>query len=194
MRILEIPFDPHTIIGPADELHERSSGLHLSRIYADLENTVSPRDSDFTEDDLTWYRAMGFLWEWTIERAFNRGLLIPHCVRPGEFMVDGIIGSPDLLDVSVDPVVVIDTKATFKSTNKSDRLEKFFWSWLVQLKGYCRMVGTTRARLLILHVCGDYRPPRPKVRQFDIEFSPTEIQENWFMIAAHARKRGWLPQ
>ena len=192
MRIVEIPFDPHQVIGPADELHARSGGLHLSKVYADLEDTVSPRDNGMTEDDLTWYRMIGFLWEWVIERAFNRGLLIPHCVRPGEFTVDGITGSPDLLDVSVDPVVVIDTKATFKSTNKSDRLEKFFWSWLMQLKGYCYMVETTRARLLILHICGDYRPPRPRVRRFDIDFSPTEIQENWAMLTAHARKRGWL--
>ncbi len=194
MKITEIPFDPHTIIGPADEDAPRSAGLHLSKIYADLDRTVGGKmqNSDMTEEDLTWYRALGFLWEWTIERAFNRGLLVPHCVRPGEFNVDGITGSPDLVDVAADPWIVIDTKATFKSSWKSDSLEKFFWTWLVQLQGYCRMVNTTRARLLILHICGTYKPPRPLVRQFDIEFSPVEIAENWAMIVNHAKKRGWL--
>lgn len=198
MKVTEIPVDPHSILGPADELHVRTTGpgtIHLSAIYADLEKSSGmkgQRNDQLTEEELTWYRAIGFIWEWVIERAFNRSLLQPIGVRPGEMRRDGIIGSPDLIEVASDPWVVIDTKATFKASWKGDNLEKFFWTWLVQLKGYCAMAHTTRARLLILFVCGTYKPPRPIVRRFDIEFTQMEVDDNWMVIVSHARRRGWI--
>lgn len=198
MKVTEVSFDPHCIIGPADApgsgLAPRSSGPHLSQIYRDLELTIgAAKSNDLTEDELTYYRSTGFIWEWVIERAFATGLMVPDSFRPGEQALDGITGSPDLICTSTDPWTVIDTKATTRSWYKSDNLEKYFWSWTVQLKGYCKLMDTNLARLLILHVNGDYKPPRPKVRQLNLEFNAIEINDNWSMVVRHAIKRGWLP-
>lgn len=199
MKITETKFDPHSITGPATDadsgLGPRSHGpgiLHLSTIYQDLDLTVTPRDNDLSEEELQYYRSVGFIWERVMDEAFARALVLSNTWHTGEVERDGITGSPDLVDATTLPWTVVDTKATWRSAWKSDQLEKFFWSWLVQLRGYCHMLDTHKARLLILHVNGDYKPPRPRVKQLEIEFSAMEIRDNWSMVVNHAIRKGWL--
>jgi hypothetical protein len=54
------------------------------------------------------------------------------------------------------------------------------------------MVETDRARLVVLCINGDWRPPRPRIRQLELTFSPTEIRDNWNMLVRHPCQRGWL--
>lgn len=200
MHVTELEFDPKLILGPADQLVRdgmdanlgpRSPGLHLSQVYYDIEETVDgPRDSNMSEKELAVYRAGGFLWEHAFNLALTQSLVTDDCIRPGEFKCDGIIGSPDLIEQST--WTVIDTKMTWKSSNKLDNLEKNFWSWLIQLKGYCRMVDSLQARLIVFCVNGNYAPPRPTCRCLNLTFTCREIQDNWVMITGHARKRGWI--
>jgi len=198
MVVTEVQFDPRQILGPADtdkHLAPRSKGLHLSQIYDDLQQSARGMvigQDKLTSEELQWYRSVGYVWERVVDDAFAKCLLSPNCVRLGEVTVDGITGSPDLVDLSSDDWVVVDTKATFKSSRKLDDLEKNFWTWTVQLKGYCYMVKATRARLLVMHICGNYAPPRPIVKQLELEFTQEELQQNWNVLVAHARRRKWL--
>lgn len=197
MKYWEEKFDPLLVLGPADEAFragdqsmQRSPGLHLSTIYQDIVQTIDPPDNTMTEQELQHYRAGGFLWERVMSAALAGSLQTEDIVRPGEFTKDGIIGSPDLLDLP--QWVIIDTKCTWRSAAKLDNIEKFFWVWLVQLKGYCSMVDTCRAQLLVMFVNGDYRPPRPCIRRMNFEFTRRELSDNWLMLVNHAANRGWL--
>lgn len=190
MKVTESKFDIMTVLGPADFQHDRSSGLHLSQIYFDIENTAAPKNNNFTPDELQHYRAMGFMWEWVVSKAMAQSLEYSDLMRPGEVTHEGVIGSPDLIHIPT--WTVVDTKATWRSLYKLDNLEKFFWSWLVQLKGYCRMMETNKARLLVFGINGNYRPPVPQTRRLDIEFTSLEIKDNWSMLMQHARRRGWI--
>lgn len=191
MQVSEIAIDPATILGPADLQHERTRDrVHLSAIYRDLEDQFVKRDNTLSEEELNAYRSMGFMWEWMVEKALAEGLQDWACFRPGEVELDGIVGSPDLVDFNCDTVV--DTKATWRSSRKLDALEKHFWPWLVQLKGYCKMLRFRKGRVLVFCVNGDYKPPRPRIRCFNLEWTQREIDENWLMVVGHARRRGWI--
>lgn len=202
MRITELQFDPKLILGPADQivrdgadanLGPRSSGLHLSQIYQDIERTISPKDEEdakFSPQDLEFYRSMGFMWERVLANSLADGVSGPNLIRPGEFQRDGITGSPDLVDIT--SWTVVECKATWRSMRKLDNMHKFFWLWLVQMQGYCYILDTPRARLVAFFVNGDWRPPMPRVRVQEFEFTHREMIENWQMITGHARNRGWL--
>lgn len=191
MKVAELHFDPKWVTGPAEQLGlvRSSATLHLSQIYHDLEESASPREP-MDEQQMNLYRAGGFVWEQVLHVGFIHSNLSARYVRPGEVMVDGIVGSPDLLDL--DTGAVVDSKFTWRSMRKLDNIEKWFWIWLVQLKGYCRMVGTNKAELWVFFACGDWAPPVPRIRRLGLEFSDQEIKENWDMLVEHARRRGWL--
>lgn len=203
MRVEQIPFDPTTVRAQADttqdgrRLPPRSAGLHLSDIYKDLEETLGKKYREMGEEQRHSYFSIGYLFEHVVGLALGLALADATTVRPGEFNRDGITGSPDLVDLSnPDRWVVVETKATYLSYNKmgddAKGLGGEFWAWKVQMAGYCYMVGTTDVRLKVVFLCGDYRPPRPLFRQWNITFSERELAENWSMIKSHARKRGWL--
>lgn len=192
-------FPPARIVGPADygasqgTLTPRSSGLHVSQIYRDLERTIMAQKKerrDLTQDELSWYAAGGYLWEHVFSVAMADSFRNAEIVRPGEFMVDGIIGSPDNWDIRTGRVV--ETKATWLSSRKLDSLEKHFWVWLVQMQGYCRLLDTTEAELYVFFVNGNYAPPMPIGRALTLSWTRAEIDENWEMLKRHARKRKWL--
>lgn len=195
----KIEFDPKTIMGPADrgkaegKVAGRSPGLHLSQIYGDLEASWRKRmEPEMTEEELEFYRAGGWVWETIWSSAMAECLRTGEIVRPGEFMVDGVIGSPD--NLRVDPWRVIETKCTWKSVRKWDTcpMEKWFWVWTVQVKGYCRMVGTREVELYAMFTNGDYRGSGPQTRAVLMKFEQLEIDENWGMLMGHAKRRGWV--
>lgn len=186
-------FTPDRVTGPADDgavLPPRSAGLHLSQIYGDIERTLDPSLSLMGDDELAWYRNGGFLWERTWARAMADSFTRGDIIRPGEVYKDGIIGSPDNIDLAT--WRVIETKCTWKSSNKFELLEKWFWVWLVQIKGYCWMVDSVEADLFVMFVNGNYRGSGPQVKAVRLKFAPIELAENWEMIKRHARNRGWL--
>lgn len=172
---------------------ERSDTLHLSTIYKDMEETMFQnrvRKGEVTEDELAWYGAGGFLWEHVYGMAHREALEREDLVRPGEMYLDGITGSPDLVDLI--NWRLIELKFRWMSAWKFDQLEKYFWLELVQVKGYCKMAGMNEAELWVFFVNGDYRPPRPNVRGNLLTFSDQEIDESWGVILQHARRKGWL--
>lgn len=198
MIVTELPFDAATAMkSEAEQLDlARSPGLHLSTIYNDIQQEWERRQP-MDERDLARYRAGGFLWEHAFSRAFSQALTSDGVTRPAELWCDGVIGSPDLIAWNRGGVIY-DTKFTWKSAGKLNAMERHFWPWLVQAKGYLKMAREMRltrgtaTELYVFFVNGDYAPPIPQIRRLGLEFSPAEIEENWAMIQKRAKMRGWL--
>jgi PD-(D/E)XK nuclease superfamily len=183
---------PSCILGTPPESGDRtrSPGLHLSQIYYDMELTAIGPKGTATKEELDWYASGGWIWERAFSLAFRESVELGELVRPDEFELDGIIGSPDA--IRLEGWRIVDYKARWMSSRKLDQLEKHFYTVIVQLRGYCKMAGATEAELWCWFVNGDYRPPRPVVRGVLLEFTQQEIDESWRHIIAHAKRRGWL--
>lgn len=193
MIITDLPFDMALIRGsmPITGDGTRSSGLHLTQIIHSLAQSIGVQDDSATQEQLEAYTSVGFIWEKVVENGMALACESQRYVRPGEVMLDGIIGSPDLLDL--EQSIVVDTKVTFKSSTKLSDLQRNHWKWCVQLKGYCQIVGWQTAELWILPICSDWKPPMiaPPVRK-RLQFSKIELVDNWKMLTTHAREKGLL--
>ena len=184
---------PECIAGtPSESGEARSVGtLHLSTIYRDMEQqALLRRKPEMDERELAWYGAGGYLWEHAFAMAHRAAVIHGDLVRPGEWELDGIVGSPDGIDIL--NWRVVETKFRWMSSDKFDQLEKYFWLELVQVRGYCKMIHSQESLLWVFFCNGNYRPPRPVVRGKLLQFSEQEIEESWAMIRAHAKRRGWL--
>lgn len=137
------------------------------------------QQSDFDEAQLGQFGVVGRLWEAQLCQAMFPP---PRYQRIGEVEVDGIIGSPDCFDF--DEFSVGEFKATWKSS-KRDIVE--FIDYWRQIKSYCHMLQTTKAFLVVFYVCGDYHPPVPICRRFDVEFTQLELEENWTCIINNSK-------
>ena len=99
--------------------------------------------------------------------------------QPGEIMVDGLPGTPDLFDV-VD-YMPHEIKCTWMSTKRAPGDEKF-WKYEVQLKAYCYMLGANVAKLHVCYVNGDYKNSGPVYRVWQYTWTDNELAENWMML------------
>jgi hypothetical protein len=176
----------------------RSGGLHLTPIIRAIEQVIRPRDEWCTDEELSFFGAGGFMWERVFSEAFRDSVASGNLIRPGEIELDGITGSPDLLDLS-DGVVGVETKLTWKSSRKLDTsskpailesLDKHFWAHKIQCLSYAKMLGINIYRLHYFFVAGDWRPPVPCVKAIQMEFSDRELDGNWGMITRFARDHG----
>jgi hypothetical protein len=108
-------------------------------------------------------------------------------VQPGEFELDGLIGTPDLLDNQVGALTVIEIKLTWMSS-RWDPEDVKYWRYWVQLMAYCKLVGTPHGRLHVCHINGDYRENRlPDYKVYEVEFSRAELDENWRMLVTNGK-------
>jgi hypothetical protein len=170
--------------------HRRTPGVHLSQII----KLLGLRIGKFTKDDeaeelLNWSNTgnfpiasvlrmvLGLAWEDWISCQIPD--LIYHY---GEEETDGIIGTPDAVLLTDSGPEIHEFKLTWKSAKRDPGND---WAWVVQLKGYCKMLGTTRACLWVYYVNGDYTWSGPVFRCFRFEFTEKEIEENWRMLRRH---------
>ncbi len=165
---------------PKDKLGSelRSSGVHLSgiiRYCLDLDR--SDRDPDF----MPLCMALGLAWE-----AWAVGLFPDVVWQPGEEELDGVYGTPDGISVfevhDQKEVIIEEWKATYKSTARygANIIGQTIWMW--QLAGLCKLTGLRFARLHVLWINGDYRPPQPKYITYLIEFTHEELDKFWEMV------------
>lgn len=104
-------------------------------------------------------------------------------VLPGELSKDGLLGTPDLLDVT--DWAVIEIKLTWISSRHEPDSVKF-WKYWVQLMAYCYMCETLIGRLHVCHLNGDYRASRdPEYNVWEARFTKRELVENWRMLITH---------
>lgn len=97
-----------------------------------------------------------------------------------------VVGTPDALDT--EDWMIEEWKATWMSCRQPITDPKF-WHYWVQVMAYCYMVGTTRARLRVLFVNGDYShgdESGPRLLGWEVEFTEQELKENWDMLLNHA--------
>lgn len=176
------------LIGPGSG-QERSEGLHLTPIIRDIAVELGIFKSREGDDGPPPALAeMGFMFEDLLAKVFGDRLM---AARIGEVELDGITGSPDGMNFHmVDMETVVEEyKCTWKSMNRPIEDE---WYWITQTKAYCKMTGCRRAILRVMYVNGDYKPPTPAYRAYDLKFTERELEENWRMIVNHARAKGWL--
>ena len=179
---LDVPF-------PWTEGPPRRKGLHLTDIIQDMAISSGIRKrSDMPEELRKAHFEKGYIWERLLSMAFADQ--VP--VRPGEFICDGIACSPDGILYLEDGIAVAEYKCTFYSSDR-DFTDTVFWSWHMQAKGYCHVIGTDLAVFYVLFLKGNHRDePGPVKRVYPVRYSSNEIEEAWMSIVNHAKMRGWL--
>jgi len=191
---------PNCLRSQADEDGlTRSEGLHLTTIIRAIEETVRPRDEWCTENELAFFGAAGFMWERVFSMAMRDATANEDLVRPGEVTLDGIIGSPDLIDIP--RLIGIDTKLTWKSAKRLDvsskpamleSIDRNFWANKIQAMSYAHMMGFDTWELHYFFVSGNWRPPIPCTKAVRLQFTSEELKRNWLMLVQFAETRGWL--
>jgi hypothetical protein len=108
-------------------------------------------------------------------------------VRPEEaksITVDGILMTPDFSNTEFGgyPVVLAEMKTSRKSQKNFH--PKDTKHYLMQIMGYCKGLGLTKAELIMYFIHGDYtqRPPTPTLDVWTCEFTKQEIDDNWSHI------------
>lgn len=157
----------------------RSSGVHLSGVIRYVLTAAGLLTVEDADDEMPLRMAVGMAWE-----AFAVGLWPDMVWQPGECRLDGVIGSPD--------GITGDCLEEFKATWKS-RLEKTETKgvrpppkdivkeriWMLQIGGYCKMMGLRRARMHVLWVNGTYRNSGPEYYTYLVEFTEQELERMW---------------
>lgn len=179
---------------------ERSPGIHLSDVIREVERMLGkPKQDDDRSSQgtkLQWEK--GFLWESIFSYYWARryGKQVRETlISPGEQVVDGIACTIDFLDTN--DYTLIECKATARSINKLEAFEANFWTWMLQVKAYLYVLKSNKARMPIIFLCGNYKPPFPVAVMVELEFTAEELRENWAMLvntANNMRKRGWTRQ
>lgn len=194
MRVIELEsgkiVGPSGPDGPGSIDARRSPGAHVSELIRQISNSVLMKGQRKHMEELSpseksrmgVYVAMGWAWEAIVREALVRPLygtsLEGKFMSPGELTLDGISGTPDWLDS--EEGVLEEFKATWRSSARP--LDPDFWSWLVQIKAYCKMLQTREARLRCFFVNGNYRESGPQVKYFQLTFGKQEISDNWDML------------
>lgn len=165
---------------------DRPKGLHVSQIIGDICKQLYP---DVYGQALNVEKVTaGRTFEDWLERGFQEAQ--SGIFRPPPLQVDGVWLSPD--GVNPDPYQIEEYKLTWYSSTDWDPGCKRAWPWKIQIMAYCYALGVTEARLTVFFVNGNYKPPKPEVRQYQLTFTELELQETWLMLINHATAKGWL--
>jgi hypothetical protein len=169
----------------------RSSGVHLSGVikYVMVTCGLLTVDDD-TMEILPLRMAVGVAWE-----AFVVQLWPELVWQPGEVTRDGIIGSPDGINHKcgyqelAGVTILEEVKATWMSRmepgtrGQTPRSVLSIKRWMLQVAGYCHMMGLKHARLHVLWVNGGYerggKGGGPQYYTYLIEFTQLELNRLW---------------
>lgn len=164
-------------------------GVHMARLYPDLYTRSAPLPEEAKDN---WMR-MGFLWEDVLTQFFAAKIRdAGNVVRATELTLDGVIGTPDWLELDDAGLILGESKLTWKSARSFDLYAPKFLAWLYQIRAYCRMLETTRARLTVIWINGEYTMFVPEVRQYDLTFTVQELGDNWTMLINAGKHAGLL--
>lgn len=94
-------------------------------------------------------------------------------------VVEGIYCTPDIPSG-------IEVKSTRMSAGKFNPEDMNHW--IRQMMGYCYVLEKTEYDLVVMFVCGDYKPPFPSIKSYHFEFTTEEIIDNWNMITDNRDK------
>jgi len=88
-------------------------------------------------------------------------------------LVDGINCTPDVMSG-------IEVKSTRQSLRNFNLEESK--GWKKQILGYCKALNTLEYDLVVMFVCGDYKPPFPKLECYHIVTTQEEVDRNWTVM------------
>jgi len=167
----------------------RSKGVHLSDILDFIEITALGKKPFHENADNQLWAEIGFLWETVMkERVLGMHGTCSDSYVDGELSMDGIVGSPDMMDIFND--TIWEFKCTWKSCKKHPVSENQRWLW--QVKSYCHMAGYNKALICALYINGSYSPLRPIYEQTLFTFTDQELAGHWSMILTNAKSGGFL--
>lgn len=177
----------------------RASGLHLSQITNDIAATVYPKEfwylkrdgdtpAEFDSRTRATFEAGHVIEEMIADVMGKRAGWVKPAPRVSR---EGIWCSPD--GYAMGTGTLDEMKATWKSERDFQGGAKWqLYMW--QCLAYAHVYKAKRVRLHIMHMNGDWRPPRPSPpKTYILRPSAREVAENWAMIIGHAKDRGWLP-
>ena len=195
--------------------YDRSPGLHMSTIYNSLYRALEPKRYGKEGDPLPMDKLeAGMIWEELLEAGFKqRPGLAFQAWRPGEFRTEehGIAYSPDLIITNGDtrvgeikltwmsckeaPVSLEQAIAAGRPDLANTRTEfgPRFSKWFTQIQVYAYHLELLDARLIVLFINGNYKPPSPVPLAWDLRFTPEELAEEWGMVLAHGKAEGLVP-
>lgn len=198
MIIKPIPHGLEHIVGvsPAGRTHGK---LHMSDLYGLYHESTDKKkrsnDDGFAEAGPLYFEA-GLSWESILEKGLKDRIC---SFRPGELVTpEGIVYSPDLFLFPEDvPFRNCEIKLTWMSSKDVPREEANsfplkFEKYFTQMMAYGYHLETPYARLICFFVNGNYRPPRPELLAWDIEFTKRELDENWRKLLNMAKAEGLL--
>lgn len=206
MIVTEI--DHNLVLAAPTEGYVRTEGLHMSDLYNSLYQSLEPRR--FVKGsalDLAKMEA-GTSFEEVLEPALAARLLGS---RPGEFRtrhapdcehqtIDcdgevcpfcgcGIAYSPDYLFDIDGELVLGEFKLTWMSSKDAPDGPKFA-KWHTQIMCYLFHLEITRCRLYAFFVNGDYKPPSPQLKCWNLRYTKREIEDEWNCVLRHGKKVG----
>lgn len=178
MKTTEISASINQLLLSSEQSAQRSQGIHVSDIIRHMKTALG-QTGKWPREELETAGQVGRIWENLLASALAAAAANDHrYIRPGEFERDGIVGSPDCID-TVD-IVVTEFKACWASSRHEPFERRPDWRW--QIMAYCYMTGIPLARLCVLYINGDYKPPMPIVKGWQYEFTMGELRSNWEMM------------
>lgn len=185
MKVTKLKYEwpePYKIC--TDGVHvERSKGLHLSDIIrgtAIRMGYINPENGN----DLCAHLGIAFE-NYVIHMIRASRPDSEFMFHPGEFVMDGIAMSPDIIEIPPDGEIIShEIKMTW--TKPGQAIEKH-WYWLAQLMSYCRAEKTLKGVMHSCHAAGFYHPPFPVYEAQLIEFTKQDLEENWQMVLREAK-------
>lgn len=151
------------------------------------ERLFSDRGDGFRPGEFTAPHAPGCPLE---DNECEAGVICEECGA-------GTLFSPDWLFSEKDRYILGELKCTWYSSTGAPTNEKFA-KWRTQVMLYMFWLSTilgqdvTKCRLFALFINGDYKPPSPKLRAWEITFTKRELVMEHREIMRHARKKGLL--
>lgn len=160
---------------------KRTPGRHVSVAIRNLCIKLGKWDNEAEFDTTRGEFGCAFedaIHDALVARIANSSIHYGTIIRPGEFEKDGLIGTPDLLDIdSWTPVEVKLTGIWSKHNIESTK----FWHMWIQLKCYCHMLEARRGQLIIGHI-GQWNHLGPEVNVWEDEWTDEELKNNWDMV------------
>lgn len=172
----------------------------MSQLYNSLYQELEPKR--FTKGSMPDPLRLetGLALEEMLEEGLKRRLSTEEDVeRPGEFVTpnEGIIYTPDLI-IYTSKERLGEIKLTWMSSREVPReattrgFPPKFNKYFTQMKCYGHHLEMPLQRLIAFFVNGDYRPSRPELLAWDIEFTAREMRDEWLMVKNHGIHMGLL--
>lgn len=179
----------------------RSGGLHMSTLLHRLCPAQSVDEID--ERQLSVYGLMGLAFEDRAQLALSTLEQAPdwpyRAERPGEVDWYGVKGSPDVV-LSPKPAYArthsrreLSFKVKWRSSKDTptngEGVNGFSSRWDYEIRqciAYSEPLQTRGAILCVYFVCGDWKPPLPFVRAWELDFEQSEVDETMNALATLA--------